>query len=129
MSEIKIVVAGLIFDKDKFLVARRPITKSRGGLFEFVGGKVEEGETHAEALRREFMEELNLEIKVGELFMKVRHTYTDIDIYLYLYMAEIVGGELKLMEHSEIKWITKDEIDDLEFCPADKDILAKIKSV
>jgi len=74
MSEIKIVVAGLIFDKDKFLVARRPITKSRGGLFEFVGGKVEEGETHAEALRREFMEELNLEIKVGELFMKVRHT-------------------------------------------------------
>ncbi|MBR2324211.1 MAG: 8-oxo-dGTP diphosphatase MutT, partial [Clostridia bacterium] len=73
--------------------------------------------------------ELNLEIKVGELFMKVRHTYTDIDIYLYLYMAEIVGGELKLMEHSEIKWITKDEIDDLEFCPADKDILAKIKSV
>lgn len=126
---IKEVVAGLIFDKDKFLVARRPITKSRGGLFEFVGGKVESGESHKDALCREFMEELNLEIKVGELFMKVRHTYTDIDIYLYLYMAEIVGGELKLMEHSEIKWITKDEIDDLEFCPADKDILAKIKSV
>lgn len=129
MSMIKEVVAGLIFDKDKFLVARRPITKSRGGLFEFVGGKVESGESHKDALCREFMEELNLEIKVGELFMKVRHTYTDIDIYLYLYMAEIVGGELKLMEHSEIKWITKDEIDDLEFCPADKDILAKIKSV
>ena len=126
---IKQVVAGLIFDGDKFLIARRPMNKARGGLWEFVGGKVEDNESHEEALKREFSEELNLKIKVGDLFIKVRHTYPDIDIHLYLYYAEIVGGELELKEHSEIKWITKEEIDGLEFCPADKDILAKIKSI
>lgn len=126
---IKEVVAGLIFDGDKFLIAKRPMNKSRGGLWEFVGGKVESGESHKDALCREFMEELNVKIEVGKLFMKVRHTYPDVDIYLYLYNAQIVGGEITLIEHSEVKWIAREEIDKLQFCPADKDILAKIKSV
>lgn len=121
------VVAALIRDGDKFLIGQRPAHKKRGLLWEFVGGKTEPGETKEEALARECKEELDIEVKVNDVFIEVIHEYPDINVCLTLFNAEIVSGEIKLLEHVAIKWITRDEIDDYDFCPADVDILAKIK--
>ena len=123
------VVAALIKRNNKFLICQRPRNKARALLWEFVGGKVEQGESREDALKRECKEELDVDITVGKLFMKVVHEYPDITIGLSLFEAEIVEGqEIKLLEHVDAKWITAEEIDEYEFCPADEDILAKIKS-
>lgn len=123
------VVAALIKRDNKFLICQRPRNKARALLWEFVGGKVEQGESREDALKRECKEELDVDITVGKLFMKVVHEYPDITIELSLFEAEIdEGQEIKLLEHVDAKWITAEEIDEYEFCPADEDILAKIKS-
>lgn len=121
------VVAALIWYKDRFLACQRPAHKARGLLWEFVGGKVEPGETKQQALIRECREELDIEIGVGELFMELTHEYTDLTVHLSLYHARIISGEPKLLEHRSLRWITVEEIDELEFCPADRDILTAIK--
>ena len=121
------VVAALIWKDDKFLICQRPAHKARGLLWEFVGGKVEEGEEFEEALVRECREELSIEIKPINLFMQVEHVYADITISLWLYNAVIVSGTPLLLEHVDMKWIKAENIDDFEFCPADKEILEKIK--
>ncbi len=123
------VVAALIKRDDKFLICQRPKDKARALLWEFVGGKVEKGESHKDALKRECKEELDIDITVGNLFVRVVHEYPDITIVLSLFEAELdEGQEIKLLEHVDAKWITAEEIDRYEFCPADEDILAKIKS-
>ena len=121
------VVAALIWDGDRFLACQRPAHKARGLLWEFVGGKVEPGETHQQALIRECREELDVEIMVGELFMELIHEYPDLTVRLSLYHAAITEGTPKMLEHNDIRWIRVCDIDDLEFCPADKDILNKLK--
>lgn len=123
------VVAALIKRDNKFLICQRPRNKARALLWEFVGGKVEQGESREDALKRECKEELDVDITVGKLFVRVVHEYPDITIGLSLFEAEIdEGQEIKLLEHADAKWITAEEIDEYEFCPADEDILAKIKS-
>ena len=123
------VVAALIKRDNKFLICQRPRNKARALLWEFVGGKVEQGESREDALKRECKEELDVDITVGKLFMKVVHEYPDITIGLSLFEADIdEEQEIKLLEHVDAKWITAEEIDEYEFCPADEDILAKIKS-
>ena len=123
------VVAALIKRDNKFLICQRPRNKARALLWEFVGGKVEQGESREDALKRECKEELDVDITVGKLFMKVVHEYPDITIGLSLFEADIdEGQEIKLLEHVNAKRITAEEIDEYEFCPADEDILAKIKS-
>ena len=121
------VVAALIWDGDRFLACQRPAHKKRGLLWEFVGGKVEPGETKEQALIRECFEELAVEIRVGNVFMEVIHEYPDLTVRLTLYHAAIVSGTPQLLEHHDIRWITTDQIDDLEFCPADEEILEKLK--
>ena len=120
------VVAALIWKEDKFMICQRPVTKSCALLWEFVGGKAEKGETHEEALRRECREELGIEISVGEAFTDVIHEYPDITVHLTLFNSEISKGEPELLEHNDIRWISPDKIPQYNFCPADKDILAKI---
>lgn len=120
------VVAALIWDKDKFLICQRPENKARGLLWEFVGGKVEPGETKQEALIRECKEELDVVISVGDVFMDVVHEYPDITVHLTLFHAQIVSGEIRLLEHNAVAWITPDEIPDYSFCPADKEINERI---
>jgi 8-oxo-dGTP diphosphatase len=120
------VAAALIFDGERFMICRRPANKARGLLWEFVGGKLEPGETGPEALVRECREELAVTVKVGEIFMSVVHEYPDITIRLTVYRAGIAEGTPQLLEHSAIRWITPEEIPQFSFCPADKDILAKI---
>lgn len=123
------VVAALIWDKDRFLACQRPANKARGLLWEFVGGKVEPGETKQEALIRECQEELDITIEVGPMFMELVHEYPDITVELTLFNAVIKSGEPKKLEHHDIRWITIEEIDHYKFCPADKDILEKLKKL
>ena len=127
MKKITQVVAALIREGDKFMIFQRPASKTRAFQWEFVGGKVEEGETLEDGLIRECMEEIGVKIKVRDVFMEVDHTYPDIDIHLTLFNAEIVEGEVQMIEHNDIRCITPDEIDNYEFCPADDEILKKIK--
>ena len=123
------VVAALIWDKDKFMICQRPANKARGLLWEFVGGKVESGETKEQALIRECREELAVTLTVGDVFMDVIHEYPDLTVHLTLFNATITEGEPQMLEHNDIKWITPSEIPNYEFCPADEEILAKICEV
>ncbi len=120
------VVAALIRRNDTFLICQRPAQKACPLLWEFVGGKLEKGETKEEALIRECKEELDITITVGALFTEVTHIYPDITVHLSLYHAEIAAGEPKLLEHHALAWITPEELDAYEFCPADIEILEKI---
>ena len=121
------VVAALIWDKDKFMICQRPAHKARGLLWEFVGGKVEPGETKEQALIRECREELAITLSVGDIFMDVIHEYPDIMVHLTLFNATIAEGEPQKLEHNDIQWIAPDEIQNYDFCPADEEILKKIK--
>lgn len=127
MRQITQVVAALIWDGDRFLACQRPAHKARGLLWEFVGGKVEPGETKEEALVRECREELDIEIGVDDLYMEVLHEYPDLTVRLSLFNAHICSGTPKLLEHNAIRWITREEIPQLSFCPADEDILKALR--
>ena len=121
------VVAALIWDKNKFMICQRPANKARGFLWEFVGGKVEPGETKQQALIRECREELAVTLDVGNVFMDVTHEYPDLTVHLTLFHATIRGGAPQKLEHNDIRWITVGEIDQYDFCPADEVILEKIR--
>lgn len=121
------VVAALIWAGDRFLICQRPAHKARGLLWEFVGGKVEPGETKRAALVRECREELDVEVAVGDVFMEVVHEYPDLTVHLTLFHAAIASGTPKLLEHNAMAWITTAEIPQYEFCPADETILARLR--
>ena len=122
------VVAALVWDKDRFMICQRPAHKARGMLWEFVGGKVEPGETLSQALIRECREELAVTVNVGAPFMDVLHTYPDLTVHLTLFHASIAEGVPQKLEHNDIRWIAVEEIGNYEFCPADEVILEKLKS-
>lgn len=121
------VVAALIWDGDRFLACQRPANKARALLWEFVGGKVEAGETREEALIRECKEELDVTVAVEDVFMEVTHEYPDLTVHLTLFNAKIAEGVPKKLEHNEIQWLTVEEIDGFSFCPADEEILKELK--
>ncbi len=121
------VVAALIWKGDTFMICQRPAHKARGLLWEFVGGKVEPGETKEQALVRECREELAVTLQVGEVFMEVTHQYPDLTVHLTLFHASIQEGTPQMLEHNDIRWITVEEIDRYPFCPADEEILQKLK--
>ncbi|MFB0920319.1 MAG: (deoxy)nucleoside triphosphate pyrophosphohydrolase [Oscillospiraceae bacterium] len=121
------VVAALIWDKDKFMICQRPATKARALLWEFVGGKVEPGETKEQALIRECQEELAIMLNVGSEFMAVMHEYPDIRVHLTLFNATIAEGVPQKLEHNDIRWITVNEISQYKFCPADEAILQRLR--
>lgn len=122
------VVAALIWENGKFMICQRPAHKARGLLWEFVGGKVEPGETKEQALERECREELGITVAVGDVFTEVTHAYPDLTVHLTLLNARIADGEPQLLEHNDLRWITPREIDSYDFCPADEVILARIKA-
>lgn len=121
------VVAALVWDADKFMICQRPAHKARGLLWEFVGGKVEAGETKEQALIRECQEELAITLDVGNLFMDVVHEYPDITVHLSLFNATIAAGIPQKLEHNDIQWIMVEEIPNYDFCPADEEILRKLQ--
>lgn len=123
------VVAALIRDQDRFMICQRPADKARGLLWEFVGGKVEPGETKEQALIRECQEELAITLDVGEVFMDVVHVYPDLTVHLTLFNASIQKGTPQKLEHNDIRWITVGEIEKFKFCPADEEILTRLKAI
>ena len=112
------VVAALIWEGSRFLICQRPRHKARGSLWEFVGGKVEPGESKEEALIRECREELSITVQPGEVFMEVTHTYPDLTVHLTLLNASIRSGVPQLLEHQDMRWITPSEIGRFAFCPS-----------
>lgn len=123
------VVAALIWAGDKFMICQRPTHKARGLLWEFVGGKVEPGETKEQALIRECREELAIEVSVGKIYMEVTHEYPDLTVHLTLFEAQIAEGTPQKLEHNDIRWITVAEIPQYQFCPADEVILRKLQGL
>ncbi|MBQ6890070.1 MAG: (deoxy)nucleoside triphosphate pyrophosphohydrolase [Oscillospiraceae bacterium] len=123
------VVAALIWEGEKFMICQRPAHKARGLLWEFVGGKVEPGETKPQALIRECREELAVTVAVGDIFMEVVHEYPDLTVQLTLFNATIAQGVPQKLEHNDIRWITPREIPCYDFCPADEEILKRIIEV
>ena len=123
------VVAALIWRGNAFMICQRPAHKARGLLWEFVGGKVEAGESKEEALIRECREELDVLLSVGDVFMEVTHKYPDLEVRLTIFHAFIAEGEPKMLEHNDIQWITPSQIPGYDFCPADVEILAKIQEI
>lgn len=122
------VVAALIRRGDRYLACQRPAHKARGLLWEFVGGKVEPGETKQEALIRECREELGITIEAGETCLEVVHKYPDLTVRLTLIHSTIPEGEPRKLEHNDIRWIKPEEFDTLPFCPADQELIQMLKN-
>ena len=122
------VVAAVIIANKKVFATQRGYGEFKG-KWEFPGGKIEQGETNEEALIREIREELNVEIKVSNLIQTINYDYPDFHIVMYCYKSFIGAGEPKLLEHEAACWVTKDEIDKLEWLPADLKIVKTVKKL
>ena len=132
MKTIRVVAAVIKATNEKgdpmILATQRGYGDFKGG-WEFPGGKIEEGETPREALVREIREELETEIAVGELIDTVEYDYPTFHLSMDCFWAEIVSGNLVLKEHEAAKWLTKDELDTVEWLPADIGLIEKMKVV
>lgn len=126
MTEVVVV---LIWHQNRFMICQRPAQKAKGLLWEFVGGKVGPGETKEQALIRECQEELAVTLDVGDVFMDVIRKYPDLTVQLTLFNASIQLGIPQKLEHNDIRWITVYEIDRYDFCPADEEILTRLKTI
>lgn len=121
------VAAAIIVDGDKIFATQRGYGKFKDG-WEFPGGKVEQGETPQQAVKREIMEELDTEIEVGELFDTVEYDYPDFHLTMYCFFCTIISGDLVLKEHEAAKWLTKETLDSVDWLPADIDLIKKLKA-
>ena len=120
------VVAAIIRDKDKIFATQRGYGEFKDG-WEFPGGKIEEGETPQDALKREIMEELDTEIKVGELIDTIEYDYPTFHLSMDCFWAEVITGHLVLKEAEAAKWLTKEQLDSVDWLPADVTFIDKIR--
>lgn len=122
------VVAAIIMCNELVLCAQRSISSLEyiSKKFEFPGGKIEKGETRKEALKRELIEELNMEPKINDLFMTVTHEYPDFELTMHSFICETTSQSVTLNEHISKKWLRKDELDILDWAAADLPIVSKL---
>lgn len=120
------VVAALLWRGERFLLCRRPFTKARGGQWEFPGGKVEAGESGAQAIVRELREELNITVTAGEECAAVVYAYPELTVSLHLIEAALTGAQPELLEHLEARWVSLTEARALDLCPADRILLEEL---
>lgn len=120
------VVAAIIRDKDKIFATQCGYGEFKDG-WEFPGGKIEEGETPQDALKREIMEELDTEIKVGELIDTIEYDYPTFHLSMDCFWAEVITGHLVLKEAEAAKWLTKEQLDSVDWLPADVTLIDKIR--
>ena len=129
MKTIKVVAAIICNDmerKNKIFATARGYGDLKGG-WEFPGGKVEPGETPQQALKREIMEELSTEIKVGELIDTIEYDYPTFHLSMDCFWAEVITGRLELKEAEAAKWLTKDQLESVAWLPADITLIDKIR--
>ena len=120
------VVAAIIRNQDRIFATQRGYGEFKDG-WEFPGGKIEEGETPENALIREIREELDTEISVGEKKTCVEYDYPKFHLSMDCFWAEIVSGDLVLKEHEAAKWLSREELDSVDWLPADLELIEKIK--
>ncbi len=121
------VAAALIRCGNRFMICRRPEGKKQALLWEFPGGKTEPGESMEEALIRECREELDITVVPRDIFAEAEYAYPEGSVHLTLFNAEITAGVPKKLEHSDIRWVTAEEMAQYDFCPADRGFLEKIR--
>ena len=122
------VVAAVIRDGERIFATQRGYGEYKDG-WEFPGGKIEEGETPQQALKREIMEELETEITVGELIDTIEYDYPNFHLSMDCFWCELVSGDLTLKEHEAAKWLDKDSIDSVDWLPADITLIDRIRIV
>lgn len=122
------VVAAVICDGDKVFATQRGYGEFEG-WWEFPGGKIEPGESHHEALKREIREELDVDIHVGERLCTVEYDYPTFHLTMHCYMASLLDGEIALLEHMAARWLFKAELDEVEWLPADVSVVDSLRSI
>lgn len=124
MKTIEVVAA--IIHKDNCYLATQRGYGDFEGMWEFPGGKIEEGESREEALKREIKEELDAEVKIEKLLCTVDYDYPNFHLTMHCYHCSIGDGEIRLLEHQSAKWLTKDELNEVEWLPADIAVLERL---
>ena len=120
------VVAGIIRKNNRFLITLRPPRGLLGGLWEFPGGKVENGETFEQSLKREIAEELGIKTKIDSLFTSVKHAYTHFKITLHVFQCSYQSGEIRLNGCDDYRWIRLSQLDDFAFPGADRKVIDQL---
>lgn len=124
---MKLVTAAIMIKDNKILIAQRSKKDKLSSMWEFPGGKIEEGETPQECLKREIKEELNINVSIGEFFGESIYHYEGGSIKLLGYYAFYESGDLKLNVHDQVKWVTPEEIKNYDFAPADVPFVDQLK--
>ncbi len=127
MENVKDVVAAILFDNNKVLIAQRATDDPLAGYWEFPSGKTEEGESTSDSLNREMQEEFCIDIEVGEFFGSSLFTYDKATIRLLAYMCRWTGGEMRSTVHHDYRWVEINELDQYVFAPADRPLVEKLR--
>ncbi|MBQ7413786.1 MAG: (deoxy)nucleoside triphosphate pyrophosphohydrolase [Alphaproteobacteria bacterium] len=128
---MKKIGMAVVVHNGKILIAQRKKTMKQGGLWEFPGGKIEPGETPVQCIQREFMEELGMTVHVGKYLNEMNYTYQGLDDFHFdTYWGTCDNPTpAKLDAHEQIAWVSQSELDNYEFCPADKPLVKELKTM
>ena len=121
------VVAAIIHRDGAYFATQRGYGEFEG-MWEFPGGKIEPGESREDALKREIQEELGVDIYIKELLCTTEYDYPTFHLTMHCYLCSVASGEIELREHKSAQWLTAETLDTVEWLPADKEIIAKLRA-